>query len=191
MFDVVDKRVCSKLNPKQLVFCKQYVLLNDGAKAAAAAGYSAKSRAVQAVKLLEMPAVKREIGKLRAKQNKEYKEQLDNAMEQLFYCLTRQGTDLVDSETDEILPLHEMPQRVNAAIDGYEQEVTYNKLGDRTVKKKIKLVSKATAIEMALKIQGAYAPEKHEMKTAVVDLTQLYGMPPNVLEPDVIELELA
>ena len=103
--------------------------------------------------------------------------------------VSRQGTDLVDPDTDELLSLHQMPQRVNAAVDAYEQEVTYNKLGERVVKKKIRLMPKATAIEMALKIQGAYAPEKHEVKQAIVDFSQLYGMPDGALEPDTIELE--
>jgi phage terminase small subunit len=178
----------ARLTTRQKAFVKYYVLLNDGRAAAIRAGYSVKRAAQEAYELLLHPAVKREVNKARAVQARQYQAEMDAAMQELFHCLTRRGTDLVDPKTGLMLPLHDMPERVNAAMDGYEETVTEGPLGTKVVKK-IKLVSKASAIDMAMKIRGAYAPDKHEVKSAVVDLTQLYGVPDGALDPDVIELD--
>ncbi len=177
-----------KLTPRQKAFVQQYVLLNNGEQAAIKAGYSAKSAKQEAYELLQHPGVKREIGKARNFLAKEYKEQLDVVMQELFYSLTRRGTDIVDAKTNLMLPLHQMPERINASIEGYEETVTEGKGWSKTVRK-LKLTSKTSAMDMALKIKGEYAPDKHEVKSAIVDLTQLYGMPDGALDPDVIELE--
>lgn len=177
------------LTSKQSAFVKQYVLLRCATQAAKAAGYSVKRAAHEGRELLEHPAVRREIGKKMAVLAKQYEVELKVAMQELFHGLTRRGTDLVDEKTGCMLPLHEMPERINASIDGYEEEVTVDKAGKPVVKRKVKLVSKATMIDMAFKLMGSYAPEKRVTATAAVDFSQLYGMPAGALDDDVIEIE--
>ncbi len=178
------------LNEKQKSFVKHFVLLQEGKAAVIAAGYGKNSAAVQAYKLLQNPAVRREIAKAMAVLRKQYEAQLDAAMGELVHCLTRRATDMIDPKTGRMLDLHQLPERIDASIDGYEEDHFVDKQGNHHVKKKVKLVSKATAIDMALRIKGAYAPDKVDVRAqAKVDLTQLYGMPDGALDPDRIEVE--
>lgn len=171
------------------MFVKQYVLLRCTTKAAIAAGYSKKRAGAEGRELLDHPAVKREIGKAMSRLAKQYEVQLKVAMTELFHGLTRRGTDLVDEKTGKMLPLHDMPERIDACIEGYEEEVTINKAGKPVVKRKVKLTSKTSAMDMAFKLMGSYAPEKRVTANLAVDFSELYGMPDGALDDDVIEIE--
>ena len=145
------------LSPKQKEFVRQYVLLKDGRRAAIASGYSPKSASNIAYKNLQTPAVKREVSRAFYRNKVQYEKQLAVAMEELYHCVTRRGSDLINPETGLMYEMHEMPERVDAAIDGYEEEVWFDKEGEKHVKRKVKLVSKASAIDMSLKVRGEYA----------------------------------
>ena len=54
------------LTNKQLAFCREYIIDNDGTKAAIRAGYSAKTADQQASRLLTKVKIKQEISRLQA-----------------------------------------------------------------------------------------------------------------------------
>lgn len=174
------------LTPKQREFVKQYLVLRDGAKAAVAAGYSAKRAAVEASELLQRPQVKRELGKAMQRLEKVYGAQLAVAMEELYHALTARASDYFDDKGRALLP-HELSARADAAAEGFEYaEIKDPRTGKTRKVIKVKRMSKAAAIDMALKIRGAYAPEKHITASAHIDFSTLYGKPENALAPDVI-----
>jgi phage terminase small subunit len=157
----VNERESRKpLTPKQTEFVRQYVLLKDATKAAVAAGYKPDNAASVACRLLQSPSLKREINKSLNRIGKQYGKQLAVAYEELFHCVTRRGSDFVDPETGRLLPIHELPERALAAIDGIEEEVKTDRHGTETVKRKLKLVNKSNVMDMAFKINGAYAKDE-------------------------------
>ena len=176
------------LTARQKAFVREYVLLNDGTKAAIKAGYSKGRASDEARELLQHPAIKRELGKARAHLAKQYKSQLDLAIGRLVSCITRVGSDYVD-EQGRPIPLHQLSQRANEAVDGIEVTQFEDKAGNVHTKTKLKLMPLSSGLDMAFKIQGSYAPDKHQVVTANVDLSDLYDRPENVLDEDVIELE--
>ncbi len=177
------------LTGKQKEFVCQYFLNHrDEVKAALAAGYSKGRAAVTACELMQHPAIKREIAKGERRLAKKYGAQMSEAMRQLYFAVVRDGKMMVD-EKGNLLPVHLMPDAVTACIDGIKQEVTFRKNGDPVVKTEVKLVSKGSAIDMALKVRGDYAPVKSESKNLNLNLDALYGMPEGALDPDNCEVE--
>lgn len=153
------KRSLTKpLTEKQREFVRQYVLLRDATKAAIAAGFKPNNARSMAYRLLQQPSIKREVRKAFHRIGVQYENQLSVAMQELFHCVTRRASDLIDPDTGVMRELSEMPERIDAAIDGYEETTTTDDEGNVSVKRKVKLVSKASAIDMAMKINGSYAP---------------------------------
>lgn len=171
------------LTAKQKEFVRQYVLLNDARKAAAAAGYSAKRAAQEGYELLQHPAVKRELAKTRRTLLDQWREDVEMLMLDTLNCAKRNVSDYIDSNGDPI-PLEKLPPDKAAAIQSLELVMT--KCGPCHLPV---FTDKLRAQDMVYRLVGAYAPEKKVVGIAPIDLTELYGMPEGALEPDRIEVK--
>lgn len=157
----------------------------NGKEAAIRAGYSKKSAAKQAAKLLADPRVKSAIDSLGRKLRKKYELKSEDIIEQLYYCVMRNATEYVD-QNGIILngkSIHDLPEKEQQAIDGIDQRVRRftRKCGCcgaeameqvEDIKTKLKLVPKAPSIELAMKHQGLFSPEQHTHKLSI-DLEKL------------------
>lgn len=149
------------LNAQQVLFAETYVANGlKGTDAARAAGY--KNPAVAACKNLSNPKINAYISSVVSVALDKVEITRDEVIQQLKYALTRSGDDFVDAKTGELLPIHKMSARAKACIDGFEQEVFERETEEgvqRTVKTKVKLLPKASALEMSMKYLALYPKE--------------------------------
>jgi len=171
-----------RLPDKQCRFIVAYALYLDGTKAALAAGYSKKSAHVMACKLLKKPLIARAIGNLLRKQREKFEVDSIKILKHLVACATRDGrqavdkngiivgslTILEDGKKKSGTTLHDLPDDVGKSIDDIYQEVKRTTYDDGSmveiVKTKIKLVSKAAALDMAARHKGLFEPEKVQVE---------------------------
>ncbi len=88
-----------------------------------------------------------------------------------------------------MLPLHKLSDRAANCVDGFDQEITTytDENGTTTtVKNKVKLVSKATAIDMAMRYRGLFAPtetKNENVNTIQFDFNKLFSPPDLANDP--------
>lgn len=183
----------AELSDKQRLFAREYAVDLNGTQAAIRAGYAVKSASVTSTKLLKNPLVLQEVGFAQNKALTKVGMRVEEVLEQIHSALTREGKDFIDPATGELIPIHNLPKRANQAIDGIEQEVTIiereNMPPMKVIKTKLKLVPKASAMDMAMKHFGAYAAEKSETTTKVTFEFDSLTKPPNL--PDSVEEQIA
>lgn len=174
-----------QLTDRERRFVEEYLSNGyEGTKAAIAAGYSVKTASVMASKLLKKNKIEQRIGVREKALETEYTIGRKAVLEQLLRCLTRDVADYIDPATGELYAdLRKIPRHARDAIDGITEEITYNKQGEKIVTRKLKLVGKASVIDMAMKHKGLFEPEKLEVKHGL-DWTSLYRPP---IEVDPVE----
>ena len=145
------------LTARQIAFGRAYVELNNATQAAIKAGYKPSSADECGYRLLRHRGVKNQISKLRHHEAERAKDRLNVVYNEIGHAISRRGTDFIDEETGEFIPIHDLPERANASIDAIEIEEKYDKDGGKTIKTKLKLVSKYSAMDMAVKVLGGYA----------------------------------
>jgi phage terminase small subunit len=138
------------LNAKQQRFCQEYVKDLNGTAAAIRAGYSKKTAAQQAARLLTNVKVKRKISKLIDRATREAEISLDLVMQELktiafasmadFAEWGKKGVTLKESK--------ELGRELQKAVESVGEKI--NKHGDSQLR--IKLHSKLRAIEALLKL---------------------------------------
>lgn len=168
-----NNAVVKYMSDKARAFCHEYVKDHNATQAAIRAGYAKSGAQVRGAELLQRTDVRNYLGSLEKKHLDKIDMTAEDMLRELFYCATRTGADFIDPETNKLLPVHDLPIRAQHAIDGIEQEVTEIRNSDgevigETVKTKLRLVSKAAAIDMGMKHFGAYAAEKTETTQRVV-----------------------
>jgi len=196
----LSKRGSNKLTDRELRFAMEYLIDFNAKRAAREAGYKGKDKSlgVMACKVLARPRVAALIGKLRREQLAELELSRREILEQLYYLATRSGTDFVDEKGILIENINDLPKRAQEAIDGIEQEITTITYDDgsevQKVKTKLRLVPKATALDMAMKHKGMFAAEKHDHRVMVLDWDALLqgpnGKPKHNGEDDPIERKI-
>lgn len=162
-------------------------------EAAIKAGYSKASAAVTAQKLLKNPIIKAFIGKAQLHDVEQLELDRQEVLRQLWYLLTRRASDFV-GEDGCILPIHEMSDRAQACVDGFEQTMFEDpENGTRRIRTKLKLTPKATAVDMAMKHKGLFAPDKVDARVLHVNWDDLVGgaVPPTIDGQDSLEAEIA
>ena len=153
-------------------FVLEYLLLkaqgNDSPQQAAInAGYPKKSAAQHGYKLLRHPIIKAYIGKLERQDVEELELSRHEILLQVWYAATREARDFVDPKTGLMLLPHQLPDRVQTIIDGFEQDIEEHTNEDGTIRKikmKYKLTPHAAAREQWLKHKGLFPSEKVEHK---------------------------
>lgn len=167
-----------KLTDKEREFADQYMVDLDGTKAAIRAGYKPTAAHVTASKILSKPHVKSYIASCLKSQHESLELTTKEVLQQLYYLVTRDVREFVD-EDGVLLPLNELNDRAAMSVDGFDQEVVeYTDMnGERhkTVKNKLKLVSKAGAIDMAMKYYGLFKQDNEQKQNNVtIDFSKLF-----------------
>lgn len=128
-----SKDEASGLTTKQVAFCKYYVELNNGLQAATKAGYSGKTAAAQASRLLTQVNIQREIGRLRGEIEKKSIATAQDVMEFFTRCMNGEEKDqfgLDISASDKIKAAVELAKRTvdidNRAKGHADQKVEIN-----------------------------------------------------------------
>ena len=182
----------SRVTDKMCKFVLAYLVHGNAAKAAREAGYSIQTSAVQGAKLMKNDRVLALIGKLRREQGERFVIEADEVLEHLVACVIRDGKDFVDDDGIIVSNLNLLPETVTRAIDGikqttkqYRDNVTGQIVEETTTE--IKLVSKASALRMAMEHKGLFASIKFEAQIAVLNL-DAYNVTDNYKDP--IEAQL-
>ncbi len=148
---------------KVRIFVAELMVDYNGRRAAIAAGVRPESAKQMAQKWLRDPRVVRVIEEIRREDLAKIELRKEEALEQLLYLATRQGSDFVDDD-GKIMPINELGKRADCCIDGIEQEVYSNpETGEERVKTRLKISPKAAAINMAMERLGLKAAVKQEV----------------------------
>ena len=195
-----DRGIDLKRVPDQwFKFACAYVLrgCTNGKQAAIEAGYSKKTAAFRAVKILKDPRMKALLGKMLNNQYKEFKLEAAEILWHLWACATRNGKDYVDERGHLLLTsqnINDLPDEVTAAIDSIKQKrKVYTTKNGKTVEEietDIKLVDKGKCIDMAMKHKGLFAPQEVHGRLEVFDFDKLYQSQRQTLDVDPIEQKL-
>lgn len=139
-------------------------------------------------KLMERPRIKAILGKIVNDDMERLELKREDVLLQLWYCLTRSATDFID-EDGSLRDIHDMGHRAQGCIDGIDiDEFIDNETGEITKRKtKLRLVPKASAIDMAMKHLGLNAPEQHEhVIGSVQQALDRLSAPPPIDEAEVL-----
>lgn len=114
-----------KLTDKQGAFALEYVVDLNATRAATAAGFSAKTAAVQGYQLLQNPLVRKEIDRLKEERAERLKMDADRLLLRLLEEVHADVADLFD-EVGGLKPIHEWPMAFRTGlIGGFEVEEEY------------------------------------------------------------------
>jgi phage terminase small subunit len=155
------------LNPKQALFLRHYLKLNNATQAAIAAGYSAKTARQGGTVLLSHPVIAAQIAERRAKIIAKLDFGADQAMEELAVMATSNMQDYfeIGEHGQPVLNWSQLTRRQAGAL----QELTVEEFVDgRSDKRKVrrvkfKLADKQGAIDLWGKFKGVFV-EKHDHK---------------------------
>lgn len=181
------KKTMQALSLKQLRFVSEYLACMNPCEAAVKAGYSKP----MGNKLLENKTIARMVEFEDRKTCEKLELSREEILLQLYYCVTRSARDFCDADGKIITDVNLLTDRACNVIDGIEQTVVsyWDADAEREVtevKTKLKLVPKATAIDMAMKHKGLFAPQQVDVLTSrpTLDWSNLYGKPEGVESPD-------
>mgnify|MGYP001565565192 CR=1 FL=1 len=159
------------VSDKERAFVSEYLKDWNATQAAVRAGYAKKGASNTAWTLLQRAHVQQAIGALTKAKLDKYEVDPQEILYHLICCVTRRRSDFeypLGHERQGQLKDHwDINDRADCAVDAIEQEVLWetikkNEDDDGTtttklVKTKLKIVPKATAMDMAMKHKGLYA----------------------------------
>ena len=193
---------------KMRMFVPEYLVDFNQTRAAIAAGYSKKTASVKGSQLLKDKRIQRALGKAQKRRIERLELDGDELLRQVAMLGTRDGRQLFDAKGVLVLnhqvvngevqgtTIHDLPEQITAAIDGVKQKVKRYTLESGTmveeVETELKLVGKAAILDMAAKIQGAYAPEQHKIGPIGPDWNKLIGSeePPDEIETKILDVKV-
>ena len=158
-----------RISDKMRLFALEYLVDYNGTQAAIRAGYSKKTASVRATKLLKNPVIKAFLGKFERESQEKFEIQRNEILMHLAACATRDGRDFVDKDGKPLLTsqnINDLPKSITCAIDGIKQKRKSWRDPEGTeyeeIETELKLVSKASALDMCMKHKGLFAVEKTE-----------------------------
>jgi phage terminase small subunit len=134
------------LTPKVEEFCQQYTKDMNGTQAAIRAGYSERTAAAQAARLLTKANVSARLQELIAQRSERTKIDADWMLRRLEQDSAADIADLYD-EAGNIRPVREWPKAFRTGLVSGVETVQLGEAGEITVKK-VKLVDRAKYLEM-------------------------------------------
>lgn len=184
----------SRLTDKQRKFVAEYCVDYNARQAAIRAGFPSKTAQAMSAKLMKDPLIMRAIGKYEQDAISDLQIQKKEILTHLHHCATRNGLEFVD-EKGNLLPINKLSIRAAACIDNIKQRTkTYvDESGqEHTVTEtEYKLVSKSSAIDMAMKHLGAYvAQEVHHSGNVQLNWEEMYGPPDDTKVLDATEYRI-
>lgn len=172
----------SKITAQQEIFIKamQADPAMQPAAAARVAGY--KSPGVAASKLLKKPHIRAEISKQLSERLERLEMNGDRLLQELAFCALRDPIDLCnESGQIELNDLSKLPERIRRCIDSIKVTERHDKEGNPITTTEIRLVSKASAIEMAMRHFGMFEKDNAQTSKVTLNWDQLMdgSEPPN------------
>ena len=165
----------SLFTPKQERFLIEYATIGNGRQAAINAGFSPTIAAKEACKILKKPEAISLLNSIKEKDEKKLELTREKVLRELANGLFRDPVGMEGSDGFVVTKLSDIPKELRTIIDGFKVTQIFGKKGDVVGQKiEVKLVSKASVIDMGMKHLGAYAAEKQENKVSI-DWDALYG----------------
>ncbi len=162
------RKVERGLNAMQLAFCSEYMVDFNGQKAAERAGYSPKTATMQASRMLSQDKIQARVAELRQKQQERLEITADDVLTRIWAAATADMSQYmtVDDTGAVRIDMSQCTREQLAQLTELTQDVQMT--GDPNdsvpiLKTRIKLVDKLRALDMAAKMLGAYAPERHAL----------------------------
>lgn len=146
-----EKKCARPLPPKQERFCSEYIVDLNGAQAAIRAGYSQKTAKEQAHRLLNTPAIKRQIDDAKLAQQKRTEISADTILRELLRLATVDVTQAFD-EKGWLKDLKDIPEDVRRAISAIETSELFTGDGDQKhiggINRKVRFYDKIRPLEL-------------------------------------------
>lgn len=147
-------------------FCEELMVDGHQTNAAIRAGSPPAGAAVWATRALKKANVQNYIAELRAKLSAATGVSLERTLQEIAKVAYIDPSLMYNKETGELLPLHQMPPHVRAAVAGIDTIELPGGVGNI---KKVKLTDKAKALDMLMKHHGGYEMD-NKQKQATVNL---------------------
>jgi len=137
------------LSPKQLRFCREYVIDYNGTQAAIRSGYSKKTANEQSAQLLAKLSIQEEVSRLKSLQYKRLQMSADEVLAELS-LIARADLAQAFEPDGNLKPIHSMPDSIRRALSGIDTEELFDGQGEERemvgFTKKIKLFDKIRAL---------------------------------------------
>lgn len=145
----------SKLNPKQSLFCKEYIVDLNATQAAIRAGYSEKTAGQIGDENLKKPKIAEEIERLKAERVERVEVNADEVLRELVR-ISQSDIRKVFAEDGSLKPMSEWPDAIAACVASVEVDEIFDYEGsgkNRTkvlvgYTKKVKFWDKNKSLEM-------------------------------------------
>lgn len=169
-----------EMSRQQWLFLVEYLVDRDYVRAALAAGYSESTASSQ--QLLEAPLVKKYLERANREILKQYDLTAERIKQEVACIALRDAIDFVDEAGNLVTDVRKLPPQARRCIDSIKQKRRRYMTDDgeerEETETELKLVSKATGLDMAMKHLGMYAEEKHAHEhTHKLDWDDLYTKP--------------
>lgn len=173
----------AKLTPKPDAMAARYAHFVDayianggnGADAAIQAGYSPRSAARLAFKILERADVQETLAKRRSALAVKHDLTTDAVIAELSMIVHSDPADLFDDD-GKMLPIKRMSAKMRRAISSIEVDELFDGAGQDRIcvglTKKVKLWDKNSAIEKAMKHLGLFAEDNKQRASALDELSR-------------------
>jgi phage terminase small subunit len=176
------KAIVPTLNPKQIRFCKEYVVDCNGKQAAIRAGYSKKTAAEQAARLLTNVNVKKYIQWLQDELSEKTGVKAEDVIKEFALIAFANIQDFIQAD-NEIVDISKIARDKAAAVESIQTtvNVTTNKKGSKeyeTQNIKLKMHSKLSALENLGKHLGVFREDnqqKGDSLQVLVDTINAYS----------------
>lgn len=161
----------AKLTPRQARFIAEYLVDANAAQAARRAGYSKSNLEAQGARLMATPSVRAALDEAMARRAARVEVKADDVLRTLLRLL---GSDLRQAFGADgcLLPIHDLPDDVAAAIAGVEVDELWEGRGEERrqvgVTRKVKFWDKGRAVELALKHLGLLTDKREVNHTGEV-----------------------
>jgi phage terminase small subunit len=165
---MADPKKPRVLTPQQQRFVAEYVQDWNGTQAALRSGYAPSSAADVASRLLRHPEIAAYIDQCRDEIRKGVSKRVALAADrtlQTMADLAYYDVREMFHEDGTVKPIKAMGDAEAAAIAGFEVTVS-GKGENQTVTTKVRLVSRAQAVDMAAKVAGAYKADNDQRRNA-------------------------
>jgi phage terminase small subunit len=176
------------LTTRQERFVVEYATIGNGRQAAINAGYSEKIAAVMSCRLLKNSLVVAALTKIKKKDERKLEITRETVLMELAKGLFRDPIGMENAEGFVVMSLKDIPPELRSIIDGFEVTQQLDEDGTPYSQKiKVKLVPKASVIDMGMKHLGAYAAEKSVTKVSL-DWDSMHDRSP-IIDPAETEIK--
>lgn len=172
-----------KLNPKQLRFCKEYVIDLNGTQAAIRAGYSPNTANEQSAQLLAKLSIKNEVGKLQ----KKIGDKLDITAEKVLAEFAKIGFSNIQDYINNGYSINEI-KSINkdhaAAISSIQVDTYTDRDGNESESVKFKLHDKISALEKIARHIGFFERDNIQKPGVQAPVIQVYNSGPPLADSE-------